>query len=171
MQSAFEQCIECVLIANSATSSLQQQGGPGDGTSQPLHAKYTQTETTIASAAELISKAVFQAHQDQCVSRLASLVQFIDSLHSCSSNQKFVSLNKLLRNIAIDGRYRKILKLMTSRDHVSVVDVIEHLCDLHWIRDFGSGIFLKLAQLNRNRSRDLLKTARSCVCGVILSIF
>ena len=133
--------------------------------------RIAQAEMTVTSAADSITDAAFQTHQKLCVARLAALVNFIATLHSCStrSDPHLLSLNKLLRNIAINGRYRSITELLGSHQQLlhleaqntSLLDVVCHLCKFEFILSSNADI-LGVAEQNRANSTLLLDQVRSC---------
>lgn len=176
LNAAFEKCIECAQL--SQTPHQQQHvvaaevgGEEGrDHAAEQAQALYTEAEKTVTFAADSISNAACQHHQKQCVARLDVLVNFIANLHS-RSNPQLVSLNKLLRNIAINGRYRSIVELLASdkqplrldAHNTSLLDVIYDLCNVDIIRNSASDkTILSLAQQNRDRSQLLLAQVWSC---------
>ena len=130
--------------------------------------RIAQAEMTVTSAADSITDAAFQTHQKLCVDRLAALVNFIATLHS-RSNPQLLSLNKLLRNIAINGRYRSITELLGSHQQLlhleaqntSLLDVVCHLCKVEFILSSSADI-LGVAEQNRANSTLLLDQVRSC---------
>ncbi len=153
LNSAYEKCVECASV---------------DGEARPLLC--TQTEEIVGIAAESISAAVFQAHRELCFKRVDLLVNFIASLHS-QSNPQLAFLQKLLRNIAIDGRYRSMIELLASSQQplhldsndISVADVIWHICRLDCISNHDPNI-LKIANQNRHHSKLLLANVRPFSC-------
>jgi len=176
LNAAFEKCNEYVQLAQALHQQqhvVAAEGGGEEGrdhAAEPAQALYTEAEKTVAFAADSISNAACQHHQKQCVARLDVLVNFIANLHS-RSNPQLVSLNKLLRNIAINGRYRSIVELLASdkqplrldAQNTSLLDVIYHLCDVEIIRNSTSEKnILPLAQQNRDQSKLLLKQVWPC---------
>jgi hypothetical protein len=176
LNAAFEKCIEYVQLAQ--TPHQQQhvvaaEGGGEEGrdhAAESAQALYTEAEKTVAFAADSMSNAAFQHQHKRCVSRLDALVNFIANLHSLR-NPKLVSLSKLLRNIAINGRYRSIVELLASdkqplrldAQNTSLLDVIYHLCDVEIIRNSTSyKTILPLAQQNRDQSTLLLEQVWPC---------
>ncbi len=154
LSSAYEKCVECASVEGQAQQLL-----------------CTQTEENVGIAAESISAAVFKAHRELCFKRVDLLVNFIASLHS-QSNPQLAFLQKLLRNIAIDGRYRSIIELLASSQQplhldsndVSVADVIWHICKLDCISNHDPNI-LKIANQNRHQSKLLLANVRPSSCS------
>ncbi len=162
LSSAFEKCVECASV---------------DGEAQPLLC--TRAEENVGIAAESISAAVFEAHRELCFRRVDRLVNFIASLHSeRKSNPQLGFLQKILRNIAIDGRYRSINELLASSQQplhldsndISVADVIWHICRLDCISNRHPDI-LNIASQNRHQSKLLLANVRPCSCYRICEMF
>lgn len=151
LSSAFEKCFQCVRE---------------DETAQGAGGTYATAEAAVGFAADSISNSVFQAHSQLCVKRLKYLVNLVASLHSQSST-RLASLLKLLRNMAIDGRYRSVIELLGSRQQpldlrsrdISVVDIIWHLCSLECIRGDHPEI-LQVATQNKEMSKILLSDVR-----------
>jgi hypothetical protein len=182
--SAFEKCVECAQLAQQKQTvapgggavaggggAVAGAGGAAAGGGagrDDAETRIAQAEMAATSAADSISNAAFQTHQRLCVARLDALVNFIATLHS-RSNPQLLSLNKLLRNIAINGRYRSITQLLGSHQQLlhleaqntSLLDVVCHLCDVKFILSSHADI-LSVAQQNRANSTLLLAQVRSC---------